>query len=438
MADIRPFRAVRYDPARVGGLGAVMGPPEDIPSAEHARAIAEGHPYHPVRLEMHDVPADASFAGAGRLLRQWLREGVLVRDHRPAVYVYEQEYAYGDERRNRCGFFATLPLSEPEAGVVLPHERVLPQNLDLRIELLRDIRANLSAVYLLIKDDGWIGRTLAEIVANPPDLSGEDDEGGVHRLWVVDDPQAIRELREAAAGQPLYIADGHHRYAAALAYRDELRQRHGQAGRADDVLVYVADVADPGILVLPIHRVVGALGGLAWGEVVARLERYFDLQQCPFTSLASRCTLETAVSRLARADGPPTYLLLGAGGEALVEARLRDWAAIEPLLPPEVSPLTRRLDVTVLDAVVLRQVLGIEPAEVEQRVEFTPDVAQAARAVGDGEAALAAFVRPTPLAALLAVARAGERMPQKSTYFYPKVPIGLVIHDFDDERSGKA
>ena len=432
MAEIRPFRAVRYNLARVGGLDQVIGPPEDIPSVEHAQAITEGHPYHSVRLEMHDAQTGAAFASAGRRLRQWLRDGVLVRDQRPAFYVYEQEYSHGDERRSRRGFFAALRLSEPDAGVVLPHEGVLRQNLDLRVDLLRGIRVNLSAVYLMIKDDGWIGRTLAEVVANSPDVCGSDDEGGVHRLWLVDDPQRVRELREAAAGQPLYIADGHHRYAAALAYRDELRLRQGNAGHAESVLAFIADVSDPGIMIRPIHRLVRSLGDLSWDVVMTRLTPYFHLQKCSVPELDSPHTIERVIERLERSEGPPAYLLLVPGGTTLIGARLRDWRLIEPLLAADVSPLTRRLDVSVLDAVLLQHVMGIAPDEIEERIEFSPDVEQAVQAVRSGEASMAAFVRPTPLSALLAVARSGERMPQKSTYFYPKVPIGLVIHDLEE------
>ncbi|MBX6342858.1 MAG: DUF1015 family protein, partial [Thermomicrobiaceae bacterium] len=165
VAEIRPFRGVRYNMGITGGLREVIGPPEDIPSPERAAAIVQGRPFNCVRLEMPDVPGDDGFHEARRRYRQWLAEGVLIRDPVPALYLYEHEFTYDGRRLARRGFFAALRLTAPEAGDVLPHERILPQNLGLRTALLRHVRANLSAVYTLIADDGRVERVLAAVAA---------------------------------------------------------------------------------------------------------------------------------------------------------------------------------------------------------------------------------------------------------------------------------
>ncbi|MDI3339126.1 MAG: DUF1015 domain-containing protein [Sphaerobacter sp.] len=429
MAEIRPFRGVRYDIARVGGLREVIGPPDDILSNERAAALTAGHPYHSVRLEMRDPTPGDRFAAAGARFRQWLAAGILVRDARPAFYAYEHEYAFGGERHRRRGFFAALRLTDPAEGMVRPHEGLLPENLEERLALLRGLQANLSAVYTLVQDEGRLAPILARVMAAPPDQSGTDDEGGVHRLWVVTDPATIAALQGVVDGRTLYIADGHHRYAAALIYRDERRRATGDAGPAEYVLTHIAAVDDPGVLVLPIHRIVHDVDANAWGTVVDHLARHFAVTREPLPEGDPGPTVAAALARLGAVDGPPAYLLLEPGARRMATVRLRRWDEVECVLPAESSGLTRRLDATVADAVVLAHVLGIHNGAIEERVAFTPDIAEAVRVTRRDTAATALLVRPTRIDSLLAVASAGELMPQKSTYFYPKIPIGLVVYD---------
>lgn len=433
MAEIRPFRGIRYDANRVGGLGEILGPPDDILSVERAVALTAGHPYHSVRLEMTDHPDLPVFRESSRRLRAWLDDAILARDAVPAFYVYEHEYAWAGECRRRRGFFAALRLSHPGAGQVLPHERIMQHQMHVRLALLRDVRANLSAIYTVVQDGEDLTRVLEDLTAAKPDQVGTDEEGGIHRLWLVTEPEPIRRLREATAGQPLYIADGHHRYAAALAYRDDRRARCGHAGLADYVLTHIADAADPGIMILPIHRIVRALDGPSWRTALERLEPCFIVDEVAARGAIDERALSAAVEQLAEVDGLPAFLLLGPGGGPLLRLRLRAWSDIDWLLPDGGSVLSRRLDVTVLDAVVLQHALGIREESMEDAVDFTPDIAEAYGRVASGAAAAAVFVRPTPMQSLLAVARAGELMPHKSTYFYPKVPIGLVIYDLEEE-----
>ncbi len=434
MAEIRPFRGITFDSARVGGLRQVVGPPEDIPSHSLAEALVEGRPHHAVRLEMSDPGPGECFRQAANLFRSWLAEGILVQSENRAFYVHEHEFNFGGDRLVRRGVFAALQLCDYAERIVLPHENTMPHNVEIRTELLRDVKANLSSVYTLIEDRGKLEAMLKHVTTGPADEEGVDSVGGYHRLWAVTNPSSVRNLRDAVARHPLFIADGHHRYVAALNYRDELRSAGFDYPQAGWTLAYITYVDDPGVLVLPIHRVVTSLGEARWEDFRRRLMWYYDTTSVPLSSDNAGAELEQAVSELGRIGEPLTYLILEPGAQSMLRLHLRDWDAVCDLIPDTAGDTASHLDVTVFDCVVLRDILGFDSRMVEANVDFTKDVSTAFEDVRSGSAVFAGFVRPTPLSTLLAVAHAGGRMPQKSSYFYPKIPIGLLMRDLLDEN----
>ena len=433
MANIRPFRGITFDTARVGGLSEVVGPPEDIPSHDQATAIVAGHPYHAVRLEMSDPGPGECFHRAARCFRQWLSDGILQQSQESAFYVHEHEFDFAGERRRRRGIFAALELTNYAERVVLPHENTMPHNVEVRTELLRDVRANLSAVYTLVEDDGKLEAALNAVSSRQPDISGDDDVGGFHRLWAITNPSSIRNLRDALAHRPLYMADGHHRYAAALNYRDELDRQGFDNAQADWALAYLTDVNDDGVLVLPIHRVVKSLGAYNWDELKSEMSIYFDVLSIDLPEDNAAEYVTRAVSELSEHNQDLAYLILEPGARTLLQVKLRDWNTVAGCIPADAGPSASHLDVTVLDCVILYKILEFDSRQVEKHVDFIQDALMAYDLVRSGNAVFAAFVRPTPLSTLLDVARAGGRMPQKSTYFYPKIPIGLLMRDLLDE-----
>ncbi len=437
MADIRPFRGIRFNNDRVGGLRQVVGPPEDIPSHEQAEEIVAGKPYHAVRLEMSDPGPGECFHQASSLFRTWLRDGILTQSEHPAFYVHEHGFDFGGERRIRRGVFAALHLCDYDERVVLPHENTMPHQVEIRTELLRDVRANLSSVYTLTQDRGSLEAVLENVSSGPPDEEGIDELGGTHRIWAVTDPSSVRNFRDTVAGKPLFIADGHHRYTAALNYRDELRQAGIDSSQANWTLAYITYVDDPGVLVLPIHRVVSSIGQDRWGDFRRKLTRYYDTSSRRLAAGNAEADLERLVAELADESEPLTYLILEPGARSVLRVRLRDWDAICDLIPDTAGDTASHLDITVFDCVVLRDILGLDNRQVEENVDFTKDVSVAFDEVRSGKAAFAGFVRPTPISTVLAVARAGGRMPQKSTYFYPKIPIGLLMRDLLDDEEGE-
>lgn len=354
--------------------------------------------------------------------RQWRADGVLCRDARPALYRYDHTFFLDGERRTRRGIFAAVQLARWDERIILPHERTFPGPVAERLGRVRAVRANLSPVYLLAHDrSGAFGRLLADETGEPL-AETTDPDGETHTLARIDDPTAIAEVAGVLGSTQLFVADGHHRYEAALALRDELRKADGasvEPAGPEFVLALIADAADPDVLILPTHRLVRGLGDVDPEEIRRRLGELFTLE--PAGPVSAGAVPET---------GDAISLIRFAGEAAWWRLRAKSGRPHERLMPADRSSAWRRLPAAVLETAVFEHVLGLPAGDLQKYVRFTHEAAAAARAVGSGSAQIA-FVLPAPsVADLVAVAEAGDRMPPKSTYFYPKVPAGLVVYDF--------
>jgi uncharacterized protein (DUF1015 family) len=348
---------------------------------------------------------------------------VLAREERPALYLHEQAFALDGRRLVRRGLLARVRLAHWEEGVILPHERTFPGPVAERLARLRAVGANLSPIYLLAPDpDGALRALLAEAAAHPPDVEGTDPAGDGHRLTVLPDPRLAARARALFAPRRLYVADGHHRFEAALAYRDERRAAAGGAWNPDApeafVLALIAPIGDEGVRVLPTHRLVRGVPGFDPARVRAALGAWFELRRDPDAALAPDGGDPAEVCRLRFADDPAWYRLRAKAG-----------APHAALLPAGRSAAWRGLDVAILGSVVLERLLGLEPARWPAHLGYTADAAAAEAAVAAGGAQVAALLPPPRLADLVAVADEGETLPPKSTYFHPKAPAGLVVNE---------
>ncbi len=435
MPEVRSFRALRFDRSAVGDPGLVVAPPYDVIGADLRATLAARHPANVVRLDLPveapgDEPEDR-YRRAARTLAAWRSDGTLRKDPHPSVYVYEQTFVVPgtDVERTQHGFFARLRL-EPfgsESGV-LPHERTLAGPREDRYKLLRATGVNTSPVVALFADDsGATAERLSFVAAGPPDLEVTDDDGVRHRLWAVpaDGDGASAEvatgLISAAAARPVTIADGHHRYETALQYRDERRMSRSceEDPAFDYILALFLEATGEPLTVLPTHRIV--TGVTYGGEVlVDRARSLFDVE--PVDSAAA---LVERFERVGLASGGRgRFGLWTRFGGAVLTAR-RD--AFANLLPPG-GDAVRSLDVTLL-GVALEQLLGVDAAAVANgAVAYTKSAAEAIDEVDSVEADAAFLLEGTPVASILAVAHAGDVMPQKSTYFFPKALSGLVIN----------
>jgi uncharacterized protein (DUF1015 family) len=398
MAVVRPLAALHYDAARVGGMERVIAPPYDVISPAQQQALHERSPWNVIRLIL---PREADRgAAAARALGDWVRDGILVRDPAPAVYLYSQEFMLADgRRRRRDGVLCRLRLEDFSRGVVRPHERTFPGPKADRLAILRATGANLSPIFGLFARPGERVRdVLGASDGAAPMTDAPDDAGAVHRVWRITDPAAIERLVAWLAPEAVIIADGHHRYETALAYRAE----HPGSEPAAHVFAFLANMEEEGVVILPTHRLVRGPLRLPPAELERRLGEAFDLT--PLPPARPRTAGEIDVVLAARS------IRLRARPEAA--ARLAH-------LPPSISGL----DVAILHGAILEPLLGLGSADLD----FTHDDAEALHAVRSGHAAAAFLLNPPGMAAVRAVCLAGEVMPEKSTYFFPKVATGLLF-----------
>lgn len=424
VVDVRPFRALRY--SRALDLAEVLCPPFDTISPQEQKALHDLSPYNAVRIELALGEGDERYRSAAAALRRWRAEGVLEQEPNPCFYLYDQRFEHGGRTYVRRAIFARLRL-EPWGDGVLPHEHTFGGPKEDRLRLLRATRLNASPVFLIYRDRaGEVGSVLARAASRPPEAAFVTSDGQGHELRVMRDEAEITALQGALAAETLYVADGHHRYETALGYRDECRAAKASwTGREPEnfVLAALSAASDPGLLVLPIHRVTTAGPPLA--QALARLGPLFDV--------VADLSLELVAQRLAGV-GVAAFGLAAAEAAGLHLLTLGDKAAVDAVLPQERSTRWRELDYAIANYAILRYGLGLTEAEMSdyKTLWFTEDAGEAVGAVREGRARYAVLMRPVPVAQILDVADAGERMPQKSTFFFPKVPTGLVFNSLED------
>ncbi|MCS7001559.1 MAG: DUF1015 domain-containing protein [Dehalococcoidia bacterium] len=429
MVTLSPFRGWRYSPTRAPDLGAVTCPPYDVITPEQQRAYHDRDPLNIIRIEYGlpdpaDTPTNNRYTRARATFEAWRDTGVLTRDDRPCLYLTEQQFAHRDQRYRRRAVIGALTLEPFASGVVLPHEETMSGPKQDRLDLLVAMEANTSPLFGLVADpDGALSRVLEQIAAAPPAAEFTDEFGEGHRLWVIDEPQAIDAIRAAVALRSVIIADGNHRYVTALTYR---QQPNTPPGAAAVLMALVAD-SDPGVLILPTHRVIQGVDADALAGLADRAAERFAIT--PFVSLAEADESRVAAA-LARAEQPAFAVANLPTGEVSVVQPTGDWRS---RLPATKGPAWQGLDVVALHELFLEPLLGVSVArEGEGRVRFTRDAPAALDAVRGGQAQLAAFLSPQTPATIRAVAEQGDRMPHKTTYFYPKMRTGLVLRTLDE------
>jgi len=412
MADVQPLRALHYDLAKVGPLGDVAAPPYDVIDAERRVALVARSPDNVVEIDLPD--GEDPYAHAAELFAAWQHSGVLVRDTEPALWALEQRYSGPDgEARRRRGFFARVRVEEYGPGRIRPHERTHPGPREDRLRLTRATRANLSPIFSLYSDPSATAWNALD-AAKPHDPWGqfEDDDGTLHRLWRVADADAIETVSATLANAELLIADGHHRYETSRVYAEEI----GGEGDHRYVLMCLVALEDPGLTVFPTHRLVGGLDPERRAALHEAIERDF---------------LATAVVRdqIAPAPGSGPLVLGYADSQRTLRLELRDQSIADAALA-DMPASYRRLDTGVLEALLLKGALGLDDEDISHMHDFgyARDAAQALALVDSGAFDVAFLLRPTPVEQVREIAAAGVNMPPKSTYFFPKVPTGLVMN----------
>lgn len=439
MAKIAPFCGLRYNLQRIQNPAAVMAPPYDVISASLQENLYQRHPFNVVRLILGKTgPGDADnnnrYTRASADFLAWQQEGVLVRDREPSIYLYDQEFPMeGGVMVVRKGFIALTRLEDFSSGVVKPHEKTLAGPKADRLLLTKACGANFSPIFSLYSDPCCVLEALTRgLREQPADLAVTDDDGVQHRLWQVTDPGTIAKAQSLLDNKPLFIADGHHRYETALNYRDFQRERHPDfTGKElfNYVLMYFANMEDQGMQIFPTHRLIFNLVDFSLESFLQALQEDFEVTSFSLDPSDQQARSE-ARSRLKQQGEEGHALGLYAGGNIFYLLSLRDEHVMDRFFPQKTPNALKTLDVSILHRLVLEGLLGItiEAQEQQLNLKYVKGFDEAFELVQVGEFPLAFLMNPTRMIEVREVANAGEKMPQKSTYFYPKLLSGLVIN----------
>ena len=441
MATITPFRGILYNQAKAGPIGHLVCPPYDIISPAEQQELYRKSPHNIIRLEFGlESPADTEddnrYTRAAALLEEWFKADILLQSPEPSLYIYEMEHPAGKVVKRLRGFICLFRIEEYDAGVVRPHETTLSGPKTDRLNLLRACKASFSQIFSLFSDpQGKTSGILAKMTSRP-DMEVKNSDGVLHRVWTLNDKQDIQAIVREMVDKPLFIADGHHRYDTSLNYRNERRRADG-AFTGDEpydyVAMYLARLEDPGLTFLPAHRVLFNLTGFNPKRFEDDLNRYFNIERIDFDEKSEHADRRTILDTMVhRADHAHVFGMIVKGEHSYYLLSLRNEDDMDVLLPHK-SPAYRRLDVSILHHLIIDRLLGIkiETHKLGLNIEYIKDADDAVKRIQNGSADIIFFMNPTKVSEVKEVAAAGERMPQKATYFYPKLLTGLVINKLD-------
>jgi len=433
LPTLRPFQGVLYDPHRVD-LARVVAPPYDIISPADQKRFYQQDPHNVVRLiagevRPTDTPQDNKYTRAAAFFREWLADGILRREASPRLYVYRHQFVNptSGASRSRLGVMGVVEL-EPFGRGVLPHEQTHARAKADRLSLTRAVIANLSPVFALYEDPESAVRPIIEpAMANPPLMSITGDDGDHHTIWSLEGGQRFAQLAEIFDASTLYIADGHHRYETALNFRNFQRQQHPEAppdAAFNYVLMMLVDVRDAGLTILPTHRVLHDLGGFDATELVRRLSKRHRVLPRDGRDDLLAAMQDNGPSPSGGGHGGGSRIGLALPPTSYYTVDIDDGEAADPV---------SQLDVSVLHQKILGRLLGLQQAEVEEEryLSYSRDVDAVLTRVETGSAQAAFLLRPPAVQDVVEVAQAGQVMPQKSTYFFPKPASGIVFNPLD-------
>lgn len=430
VVEITPFTGLLYDQDKTGPLSKVVAPPYDVIKAPMQEELYQRSPYNVVRLILakelpDDDENDNRYTRAARDFQAWSgREKVLLPDRRPCYYAYSQDYQANGERRSRMGFFARIKLEDFSTGNICPHEFTLAKAKKDRSQLLRNCRANFSPVFGLFSDpEKRIDEKLEQAARREP-LGIIEEDGVTHKLWRIDDEATISFLSNQLAAKKVYIADGHHRYETALAYH---KAQENPDSDSAHVMMFLTNLDSGALSIFPIHRLVRSTVPFEADVFLSRLQEFFEMEDLPAHSSA-----EAIRSVLTEAGKNRIVFVVYLGGGRNVLIKLKSTETVVPYLNPDEPAELQVLDVVQLHSLIIKPILQVDTRKPENQscMSYTINIDLAIQEVDAGKFHTAFFMNPTKAAQVQALAEKGIRLPQKATYFYPKLLSGLVFNKF--------
>ncbi len=440
MAILAPFKGILYNQEKVGDMSLVVTPPYDVITKEDQERYYQRHPYNTIRLILgKDLPGDNDrvnkYTRAANYLDRWLEDDILRMDALPSIYYCRQEFVIKrTEKITRKGFIALVKLENFDSGVVLPHEKTMKGPKADRLKLMESCGANLSSIFSLYSDVGKnIDRIIEEKISTHPFMDLADDVGTRHQLWRVNDKDVIDEVIKEMEGVSLFIADGHHRYETALNYSRKMQKSRGFRGNEayNYVMMYLSNMHDDGLVILPTHRLLYNLNELNPTTFCQKSEEYFHVDEFEFTNSNESGTRREFFNQLERrGKNRHTFGLYMKGASCYNLLTLKSDELVDSVIMGDVPTVLKRLDVSILQAFILNGILGIsdQSMESQKNVDFIEDGDEAIELVNKDKYQLVFFVNPTRVKQVNEAAFAQVRMPQKSTFFYPKLLSGLVLN----------
>ncbi len=425
--EVSPFRGISYNQRIAGDLVQVICPPYDIITPEQQKLYYQESSYNAIRLEF---PAESQettvdhYQRAATTFQQWLKQEILQLDSVASFYLHDHRFEYSGERKTRRGLIARVKL-EPWGTGIYPHEETFPKAKGDRLQLMRACQANFSPLLALYHDpEQKIAPVLSGITQEKPLISSKakrsnlPDSNEAHTLWAITEPEIKQELIHFLSSQPLYIADGHHRYETALTYQQERAKDQPVTGKEafNYVMLELVDFSDPGLVILPLHRLVRGIAPSILVGLKDELNNFFVLESAPLKDNSRQLLADSCLGILGLQPG--SLVLLGK----------RQDISLDAMMPGNRSRAYREFDVSILNHIILEEIMDLTPKE---DIAYTVDLKEAHQQIKDGEYQLAFVLNPPQPAMVGAIADAKDRMPAKSTYFYPKLPAGLIINPLD-------
>ncbi|MBI3611426.1 MAG: DUF1015 domain-containing protein [Nitrospirae bacterium] len=437
MAVLLPFQGLRYNPNKVKDLRKVVCPPYDVINPQAQARYYHAHEHNMIRLELgkdqpDDTPSSNRYTRAAAFFKDWIKQGVLRQDPEPSLYLYKLDYALpGKEKKTLKGVFGLVQLEEIGKGKIFPHEFTFPKAKEDRLRLMRVCHANTSPIFMIYSDPAGeiMGRLERSVDEARPLVNFVGEEEIRHRLWRISSPTVTTAVSESLKEQPFFIADGHHRYETALNFRNEMRERDRSPGLKpyDAVFVFCADMEDTGISLLPIHRVIMNPVPCDLKTLKQRLTLAFDVTHLEFNNATESQARKKLFLEMQKEGRSAVVFGMFAKSEQAFHL-----LKLKPAPTPPAPKTLDALDVSVFQKIILEEAMGIaDPAaKKESLIQFVKDEEAAVKMVQNGSAGMTFFLNPTRIIQVRDVVLAGDRMPQKSTYFYPKPLTGLVINKF--------
>ncbi|MFQ5965103.1 MAG: DUF1015 domain-containing protein [Candidatus Scalinduaceae bacterium] len=446
MATILPFKGLRYNPEKIKDISKVITPPYDIISEEDKEGYYQLHPNNIIRLILgRDFPDDNQssnkYIRAAEFFDTWRKENILIQDTEPAIYVYAQEFTLDNKRYVRRGFISLVKLEEFETGQIYPHEHTLAKPKEDRMNLMKSCNANFSQVFAFFEDeDSKISNLLHKVsegdpgTSITPEVDFIDGFGVKNLLWIIKDNKIIEEISSQMKNKALFIADGHHRYETALFYRDLIRgneeaMKSNGNSPSDYVMMMCVSMEDPGLQILPTHRLARNIKDLKPEKIKNSLNEVFDI-----SDMGNDCSVETLMQKLSEdAHKHKLSMYIGEGEKKFYILTLRDEKLLDQILTDEYTEW-KTIDTGILHGFIFDRILGIQAKNISksESVKYIQGVEDAVASVNEGEYQIAFFLNPTRIDQVRDIAIKRHKMPPKATYFYPKLMTGMVIRHISD------